>query len=115
VQVLDAGVGEHSSVASSALGSLDEKLSQLPHFDLGHALQGVMVGAAVAVETAIAVPNLATLAGNAAQGLGAQPPVHTTSLEEAQHENDEAAAEFYASRELDELKRATSGEGQENV
>jgi len=83
LQAVEATIGEHSSIASSALASLDAKLAELPHPGIGHTLQGIAAGALVGAEIAIAGMDLSRIGGDAAAPFNVNPPVRDHSISQA--------------------------------
>jgi len=111
LQTIDGVVGENSSVASAALTSLDSKLSQLPHFDLGAAVHNALVGTGVAAEIAGSAMGVSKLAGNVSQG--ALPTAdHVASISQVQDLQSEDGQQLWKEVELDSRKRSYADDGE---
>jgi len=115
LQNIEAAVGEHSSVASSALASLDSKLASLPHFDLGSAAHDLLAGTAVTVEVLAAVSSFGRLAGDAAQAVNVNFPIRDHSVAEmAEHQRDQEA-DYVIKKDAEDQERMNSGERRETT
>lgn len=112
LQHVEASIGEHSSVASSALASLDAKLSQLPHFDLGAAVHGLVLGAGVAAGLATSTMDLSKLAGNVSQG-AIPTDDQITSISQMNDTQTEQGQQQWREVETENVKRRDSGDGQD--
>lgn len=98
-------VGEHSSVASSALASLEARLSEIT--GPGHAgfLRGVAIGVSVAFKAATAAPDLAPVAGDFAAALGHENPFQHTSVAELREDVANQEIGLWADGQVEHLKR----------
>lgn len=115
LQTIEATVGDHSSVASSALASLDSKLAELPHFGVGSAIHSLAVGTAVGVEIFGATMSLGRVAGNALQVANVNFPIHDESISEmVEHRKDQERA-YVIEQEFEAKKRMSSDEGREST
>ena len=111
LQTIDAVVGEHSSVASSALATLEIRLCQLPHFDLGAAVHNALLGTGVAAEIAVSAMGISKLAGNVSQG--ALPTAdHVESISQVQDLQAEDGQQLWKEVELDNRKRGYADDGE---
>ena len=115
LQNTEATVGEHSSVASSALASLEAKLAELPHFGVGHAIHNLAVGTAVGVEISGATISVGRVAGNALHAANVNFPLHDESITEmVEHRNDQER-NYVIEQDFESKKRMSSGEGREST
>ena len=114
LQNTEATVGEHSSVASSALASLDAKLAELPHFGVGHAIHNVAVGTAVGVEIFGATMSLGRVAGNALQAANVNFPIRDESITEMVEHRKDQERDYVIEQDFESKKRMSSGEGRES-
>lgn len=112
LQTTEATVGEHSSVASSALASLNAKLASLPNFGAGHAIHNLAVGTAVGVEIFGATMNLGRVAGNALQAVNVDIPLRDHSIAEMVEHRKEQERDYVIGQGI-EARRFNSREGQE--
>ena len=113
LHTVDAQINEHSSVAASALADLDARLSQLPHFDLGHAARSVAVGMVGAAEIAGAGMNFGRLAANTASAFGAESSVADQSVAELrEHEAEHEAT--YVGEKLYNLPEGFESDGRKD-
>ncbi len=115
LQTVESAVGEQSSVASSALASLDAKLASLPHVDVGHAVHNLAVGTAVGVEIFGASMNLGRVAANAATVFGVELPVRDQSVSEMVEHQNEQAADYVIHKSQEVEKHLDSGDGTETI
>lgn len=113
LQTTEATVGQHSSVASSALASLDAKLAELLKLGVGHAIHSLVVGAAVTVEIVGATINLGRTAGNALQAANLNIPLRDHSVTEMVEHRQEQERDYVIEQDFESKKRMSSGEGQE--
>lgn len=113
LQTTEATVGEHSSVASSALASLDAKLAELPKFGVGNAIHNLAVGTAVSVEILGATMNLGRVAGNALQAANVNIPLRDHSITEMVEHRQDQERDFVINQDFESKKRMNSGEGRE--
>lgn len=112
LQNIEATVGEHSSVASSALASLDSQLASLPHFDLGSAVHDLLAGTAVSVETVAAVASFGRLAGDAAHAVNVNFPIRDHSVAEMVEHRKDQEADYVIKKDTEDQDRMNSGEGE---
>lgn len=115
LQNIEASVGEHSSVASSALASLDGKLASLPHFDLGSTVHGLLAGTAVSVQVLAATANFDRLVGDAAQAVNVNLPGRDHSVTEMVKHRREQEADYVVMKDAEDKARMNSGEGWETT
>lgn len=106
LQRAESTVAENSSVASSALATLDAKLAELPHLSLGGAARGAVLTIATVARLTTPIPDATHLVGNALAGIGIPNVAANSSLREYA---DEAAAQLlgkYGDDELERLRQA---------
>jgi hypothetical protein len=112
LQNTEATVGEHSSVASSALAGLDAKLAELPKFGVGHAIHNAAVGTVVGIEIFDATMNLGRMTGDALHAANVNMPLRDNSITDmVEHRQDQERD--YVAQDFESKKRMSSGEGQE--
>lgn len=110
LQATEATVGEHSSVAASALASLDAKLAQLPKFGVGHAIHNLAVGTAVGAEILGATVNLGRMTGDALQAANVNVPLRDHSITEMVEHRREQERDYVNEQDFESKKRMSSGE-----
>ena len=109
----EATVADHSSVASSALATLEAKLTQLPAGGPHRALHNTVVGLAVSGEIVGASLNLGRVAGNTLHAFNVNVPIgDATTAEMVEHDRDQEV-EYKFSRDFEEQKRLNSGQDEE--
>ena len=113
LQTTETTVGEHSSVASSALASLDAKLASLPQFGVGHAIHNIAAGTVVGVEIFGATMDLGRVAGNALQAVNVSTPLRDHTVTEMVEHRQEQERQHVIERDFESRKRTSSGEGKE--
>ncbi len=115
LQNTEAAVGEHSSVASSALASLDAKLAELPHFGVGQALHNLAVSTAVTVEVIGATISVGRVVGNALHTANVNLPLQDESITEMVEHRDDQERSYVIEQDFESRKRTSSGEGRESL
>lgn len=113
LQTTEATVGEHSSVASSALAALDAKLADLPKLGISHAIHNLAVGTAVGVEIMGATMNLSPTVGNAFQAVGVSNPLADPSITEMVERQKDQERDYVIEQDYEAKKRMSSEEGRE--
>ena len=111
---IEATIGENSSVASSALASLDAKLAALPHLGVGQATRSFAAGIVGAVEIVGASMNVGRVAGNALQAANVNFPIRDTTISEAVEHQREQEVDYVIKKDLEAKKRMNSGDGPES-
>jgi hypothetical protein len=115
LQTVEAKVGEHSSIASSALADLDAKLVSLSAFDLGRTVQNILGGVLAATETSTSAIDLGRVGGNALAAANIITPVRDHSISEMVEHRDEAAQHYVIHQDFETRKRMNSDEGREST
>jgi len=113
LQTIEASVGEHSSVASSALANLDAKLAALPKFGLSHAIHNAAVGTAVGVEMFGATMNLGRITGDTLQAANLNTPLRDHSITEMVEHREEQERDYVVEQDFESKRRMSSEEGRE--
>ncbi|MDZ5446899.1 hypothetical protein U2F26_29930 [Micromonospora sp. 4G57] len=113
LQNIEATIGEHSSVASSALASLDAKLAELPHFGVGHAIHNLAVDTAIGMEIVGATMSLGRVAGDALQAASVDFPIRDQSITEMVEHRKDQERDYVIEQDFESKKRMNSGEGLE--
>lgn len=104
LQAAEHAVAEQSSIASSALASLDAKLRELPHMDLGRSVQHAVAGGLIGMEMFGASMNLGRIGSNALAAGGINPPLRDTSITQLV-ERDQQEDEDYVIKDTAERER----------
>lgn len=112
---IEATIGEHSSVASSALASLDGKLAALQDFGVGQAMRSLAAGTVAAVEIFGASMNLGRVAGDALQAANVNFPIRDKTISEAVEHQREQEVDYVIKNDPDAEKRMNSGDGREST
>jgi hypothetical protein len=132
LQAVGATVGEHSSVASSALASLDAKLAGLPRLDADNALSSARLAvnaapkssgwlhqiaaeAVVTAEVLGASLNLGPVAGDAGAAVNVNLPARDHSITEMAERQTQQEIDYAGERAAEEAERARSDHGSDTV
>lgn len=123
MQVVEATVSEHGSLAASALASLDAKIAELPRPGAGHALSSARLAAgpapkpsywllnktaemAVAIKIMALVMNFVPVAGDAARAAGFNQPVRDHSITGMEKRQTQQQIDFVGEQAAEEAERA---------
>ncbi len=101
----DQVVGQHSSVASSALASLESRLTEITAPAHAGFTQGLAVGAAVLLKAATSTPDLGPVAGDFAAALGHENRWQHSSITELRDDVTGQEVGLWAGGQLEETKR----------
>lgn len=113
LQTTEATVAQHSSVASSALASLDAKLAELPKFGVGHAVHNMAAGTVVGVEIFGATMDLGRLAGNALQAANITIPLRDVTITEMVGHREDQERDHVIKQDFESTKRLSLDNGTE--
>jgi len=109
VQVLEAAVGEHSSVSASALATLERRLAEIDtRGSLGTRINRAMAAGGIAVEIPMLAASLGHTIGDASQG-NLPTADRFTSISEMRNDQTRQQQENYAESDL-KSKEERSGE-----
>lgn len=109
-QTVESAVGQHSSVASSALASLDAKLADLPKFGLGDAVHSALATTAVTAEVLAHTVGFGRIAGNALQAANINNSFKEDSITEMVEHRQDQERDYKVQKDFEHLKHLNSGE-----
>ena len=132
LQAVEATVGEHSSLAASALASLDAKLAELPRLDACPALSSARPAAnpapkspdwlrnkaaeiAVTVKVVGLTTNFGPVVGDAGAAINVNLPARDHSIAEMAERQTQQEIDYVGEQAVDGAERARSDHGTETV
>ena len=91
---IEAVVGEHSSISSAALASLDAKLAALPHGSLGQAARNFAAGTIIGVKVATAAMDASRIGADAAAAFNVNLPPRDTGIAQLVEHQQEQQVDY---------------------
>lgn len=92
---IEATVGEHSSISSAALASLDAKLAALPHGSLGQAVRSFAAGSIIGVKVVTTAMDVSRIGADAAAAFNVNLPPRDTGIAQLVEHQQEQQVDYF--------------------